>query len=94
MKTTNVSSLKNNLSARLKHVVAGEPLLITDRNRAVAMLTPLGKGSMEASLENLAAEGLVRPGGHALEAASFLAMPRACCGKPLSDAILEDREGR
>jgi prevent-host-death family protein len=41
MKTASISTIKNNLSAYLDLVRAGETVLITDRGRAVARLAPL-----------------------------------------------------
>ncbi|MCC5847557.1 MAG: type II toxin-antitoxin system Phd/YefM family antitoxin [Verrucomicrobia bacterium] len=94
MKTSSVSSLKNHLSARLKQVVAGESFLITDRNRAVAVLSPLVDGNLDARLEGLTAEGLVRPGSRKLDLQAFLSLSKGRCEAPLSGAIQEDREGR
>ncbi|MCC5847412.1 MAG: type II toxin-antitoxin system Phd/YefM family antitoxin [Verrucomicrobia bacterium] len=94
MKTSSVSTLKNHLSAHLKQVVAGESFLITDRNRAVAVLTPLGDGNLDARLEGLAAEGMVRPGSGKLDLQGFLSLPKGSCKASLSGAIQEDREGR
>lgn len=94
MKSASVSTLKNHLSARLKQVVAGESYLITDRKRAVAMLTPLSESGMDERLEQLAAEGLIRPREHGLKLQDFLALPKGQCSAPLSEAIREDREGR
>lgn len=94
MKTSSVSSMKNNLSAHLKHVMAGETYLITDRNRAVAMLTPLNDGNLDARLESLAAEGLVQLRERSLDTESFLSLPKGRCSTSLSAAILEDREER
>jgi len=94
MKTASVTSLKNNLSSNLKQVVAGESYLITDRNRAIAILSPLTQGGLDAQLEKLAADGTVRPGNHSLNLKTFLSVPKGKCSASLSGAILEDREAR
>src|SRR5437764_983725 len=44
MRTVNIADLKNNLSAYLERVRAGEELLVKDRNRPVAKLVPLMSG--------------------------------------------------
>lgn len=41
MKTISISELKTHLSAELKRVKAGETLMITDRSRGIALVTPL-----------------------------------------------------
>ena len=97
MKTASVSDLKNNLSARLKQVVAGEPLVITDHRKPVAVVYPLEQDLMNEHVRSLVAEGLVVPPRKRgkLDAKSFLALPKAECNARLTEAILEERrEGR
>lgn len=96
MKTTSVTELKNSLSALLKQVVAGEPLLVTDRNRPVAVFQPLaGSAAGDHRLAGLIASGVVAPASAgALDVEAFLAEPKAHCAEPLSSAIAEDRDGR
>jgi prevent-host-death family protein len=63
MKTASVTDLKGNLSAHLKEVIAGEPLLVTDRNKPVAIIQPLGSGFSSQRVAGLVAKGVVgRPG--------------------------------
>jgi prevent-host-death family protein len=52
-----VRELRNHLSQYLDRVRAGEVLVVTDRGRAIARVTPMGEGSIEA----LIAAGLVAP---------------------------------
>jgi prevent-host-death family protein len=94
MKTASISHLKNHLSASLKQVVAGESLLVTDRNRPVAMLTPLSEFSMVERLAGRVAEGIVRPPKLKLDVEAFLQLPKATCEKSLSQAIIEERQER
>ncbi len=54
-----VAELRQNLSRYLRRVELGERLVVTDRNRPVAELTPLS-GSRRA-LDRLVAEGKVSP---------------------------------
>ena len=61
MRTVNIADLKNNLSAHLERVRAGEELLVKDRNRPIAKLVPLSSGEdLEAEEIELAAAGLIR----------------------------------
>ena len=59
MRTVNIADLKNNLSAHLKRVRAGEELIVKDRNRPVARLMPSTAG------EDLDAEELDATAGAA-----------------------------
>jgi len=97
MRTASVSDLKNNLSARLKSVIAGEPLVITDHRKPVAVVYPLEQDLMDEHVKSLVAEGLVTPPRkrRKLDVKAFLAMPKAECNARLTEAILEERaEGR
>lgn len=94
MNTASVSDLKNNLSARLKIVAAGEPLLVTDHRNPVALISPVASGSLGPELRPLVAEGVVAPPGRKLDVRRFLELPRAKARRPLSEAVLEEREGR
>lgn len=97
MKTASVSDLKNNLSARLKQVIAGEPLVITDHRKPVAVVYPLEQELMDEHVRSLVAEGLVIPPRKTgkLDAKAFLSLPKAECNASLTEAILEERrEGR
>jgi prevent-host-death family protein len=61
MRTVNIADLKNNLSAHLERVRAGEELLVKDRNRPIARLVPFAAGDDVDSDElELAAAGLIR----------------------------------
>lgn len=59
LETVGVAQLRQNLSAYLKRVAAGERLVVTDHNRPVAELTPLS--SRLSPLDRLIAEGRVNP---------------------------------
>jgi prevent-host-death family protein len=75
MRTVNIADLKNNLSAHLERVRAGEELLVKDRNRPIARLVPLTSGEdLDAEELELAATGIVRlPSGSLPD--SFWKMP-------------------
>ena len=94
MKISSVTHLKNSLSARLKEVVAGETLLITDRHKPIAILQPLRNVNASARLESLFEQGILAPPTRKLNVASFLKTPRGRCTSTLTKAILEEREDR
>jgi len=93
MKTASVSDLKNNLSARLKLVIAGEPLVITDHRKPVAVVYPIEQELMDEHVRSLVADGLVYPPRKhgKLDVKSFLELPKAECNAALTQAILEER---
>lgn len=94
MKSTSVTSLKNSLSARLREVAEGDPLLITDRNKPVATLQPFHAGQQGAHLETLYARGVISPPKKALPLNEFLRQPKAASSSGLTAALLEEREAR
>lgn len=94
MKTTTVTLLKNNLSARLKEVASGETILITDRRKPVASLQPLSQVDLKEDAWRLLARGVVSPPKRSLEIGLFLQTPRAESRDELTAAILEERSER
>jgi prevent-host-death family protein len=50
MKTVGMRELKNRLSEYIRHVRAGEGVLVTDRGQVVAELTPPGQGATDPSV--------------------------------------------
>lgn len=93
MSTASISDLKNNLSARLKSVIAGEPLVITDHRKPVAVVYPLEEDSMDDYVKSLVAEGIVIPPKQStpLDAKTLLSMPKGKCKASLVEAVLEER---
>lgn len=94
MNTASVSDLKNNLSARLKRVIAGEPLVITDHRKPVAVVYPLDQEGMDDHLRSLVARGVVYPPRRTLDLQAFQQLPLGRCDASLTGALHEDREGR
>lgn len=93
MKTASISSLKNSLSAKLKGVIAGEPLLVTDHRKPVAVLQPLSGDFASEQMAGLVARGLVTPAAEVLDVDALLALPKAK-GTELTSAIIEARDAR
>ena len=96
MTVTTVSKLKASLSEFLRRVKAGEEVLVTERGRVIARLSPPRSTSgVPESVRELERQGLVRIGAGNLPKA-FWRMPRAKDPKGLAlKALLEERgEGR
>lgn len=53
-----VRELRDNLSRYLERVRAGEEVVVTDRGRAIARVSPVGT---ERALDRLISEGIVTP---------------------------------
>lgn len=62
MKTVSISELKTHLSRYLDRIKAGEEVVVTDRGRPVARLTPVeGSEGLEGRMQQLVREGRLRP---------------------------------
>ncbi len=94
MKISSVTQLKNDLSAHLKQVMAGETLLITDRRKPVASLQPLCHGDRGQELSGLYARGIAVPPHRSFSASSFFRLPKGRVTESLTGAVLEEREER
>jgi prevent-host-death family protein len=93
MKTAAISEIKARLSEYLDQVKAGEEVLITDRGKPVARLSPLAKTrSFGSSLLFLEKQGLIRLGSGKLpKNIGSLPRPKDDAGSVLK-ALLEERE--
>jgi prevent-host-death family protein len=88
MKTVGVRELKTNLSRYLARVKSGERIIVTDRKREVAVITPIGKETDEEMVLQLIQRGIAHwSGGKPLGMQSRIPSR----GKSVSDAILEGR---
>jgi len=98
MNTVTITETKNQLSALLDRVRAGESLVILDRGRPVARLVPAIASPADASgrLERLERQGLISRGRErACEAILRDPPPSPRKGASALDALLaERREGR
>ncbi|MGH7583796.1 MAG: type II toxin-antitoxin system Phd/YefM family antitoxin [Gemmatimonadales bacterium] len=97
MKSESISRAKNQLSALIKRVQRGEPVVITDRGVPVAKLVPvkLGVGVSERVIA-LAQQGLARLPARPPDA-DWLDLPRPTptAGPSVVDLLLQERgEGR
>jgi len=87
--TVGVAELRQNLSKYLRRVARGERLVVTDRNRPVAELGPVNRGS---TLDRLIAEGKVAPPSR--PALDFTPIKLPGDGMTLSEALEEIRGER
>ena len=86
--TVGVRHLKARLSRYLQRVRAGERLIVTDRGRPVASLTPIDPPRSLDWIHAMAAEGRARWGGGKPRGA---ARPARVRGTPASRIVIEDR---
>ena len=96
MVRVSISELKARLSEHIRRVKGGEELIVTERGRAVALLSPVPPSqSGQAELEALVESGLVRRAKRRPDE-DFLELPR---GRDPNRVVLdfllrERREGR
>ncbi len=84
---------KNRLGRYLRAVREGKTLIVTDRGKAVAKvsppdLEPASAPTLDEIFKKLEADGLIRLGTRPLK--KFKALPSK--GKPASEMIIEDRQ--
>ena len=93
MKTTTVSKLKASLSEYLRSVKAGEEVLVTERGRPIAKLTPAASSTLLPDhLLEMQKQGLVKLGSGRLPK-GFWNLPRPKDPKGLVvKAVLRERE--
>jgi prevent-host-death family protein len=97
MEKVSISKLKDQLSAYLKKVEAGQTVVVTDRNKPVAQLTPIVRQESDNDrIARLVAQGIVRlPTKPPLDMKEFLARRPVIRNARLLEALLEERrEGR
>lgn len=88
-----ISRLKDQLSAYLKKVEAGQTVIVTDRNKPIAQLTRVvSKESDDERLARLVAQGIVTPPrGPRLDMEEFLKRRPVIPNAGLLEALLEER---
>jgi prevent-host-death family protein len=92
MISVGVRQLKNSLTRYLRLVDQGQALLVTNRNRVVAVLKKPDRNSaptLEEKLAALVAEGKLLPAAKPGPFKPF--KPVRVKGQPVSKAIIEDR---
>ncbi|HUG03841.1 MAG TPA: type II toxin-antitoxin system prevent-host-death family antitoxin [Steroidobacteraceae bacterium] len=96
MEKVSVSQLKDQLSAYLKKVRAGQTVVVTDRNVPVARLEPVKPGSEAERIAQLVQQGLVAlPTAPPLSIEEIRRRRPVVPGAGVLEALLEERrEGR
>lgn len=84
MAEVGIRALKQNASAVVAQAAAGQTLIVTDRGRPVARLTPLGVPPLERALQ----AGQARAARRTMET-----LPAPLPGPSLSEALREARDG-
>ena len=89
METVGIRDLKAHLSRHLKRVRSGTRLMVTERGRSIATISPVDTPAGVAWAHRLVTEGRAhwsggKPAGHPRPA-------RPTGGRTVSDAVLEDR---
>ena len=84
MNTAGIRELKQNASAVVAKVVAGETVTITDRGRPVARLVPIGADAMGDLIET----GRARPSRRKLS--DLGAPPRRAAGAPVLSQVVDE----
>ena len=76
MKTTTVSKLKASLSEYLRQVKGGEEVLVTERGRPIAKLSPAGRSdTLSEHLADMEKRGLLKRGAEEIPK-EFWSLPR------------------
>jgi prevent-host-death family protein len=93
MKTATVSKLKASLSEYLRQVKAGEEVLVTERGRPIAKLTPaVGSSALTQELVEMEKQGLVKIGQGKLPK-DFWDLPHPTDPKGrVSQSLIQERE--
>lgn len=96
MERVTIGKLRNQLSAYLRKVKAGETVLVMDRDTVVARIEPArASETADEKLARLEAQGIVRrpkEPWNPEQLAEFLKKPRPKSRKSVVDALLEERE--
>jgi len=88
MLAVGVRELKNRLSEYLRLVRTGERVMITERGRPVAVISPPPVTPADRRIEAMLREGVVRWGGGKPRGA---ARPPRIRGASVAQAVIEDR---
>ena len=88
MRPSGVRVLKNETSAVLKRVRAGESLLVTDRDEPIALLVPIAESDTAEGLARLVVAGVVSWSGGKPRGS---AKPGRARGQSVASAVVEDR---
>ena len=89
MPSVQIADLKNNLSAYLRKVRAGEEVIVCDRKLPIAKIVPLSAGDFDLEEQELIAKGLLRLPKKPFDADAFSAIGQGVRMPRVSDAALQ-----
>jgi prevent-host-death family protein len=92
MKTVNIGTLRNQLSAYLQYVRRGEEVVVKDRNVPVARILPFRHAGLSDEEAQLVAEGRMKLPEKEIDWDEFFALPTG--NVPREVALKAWREGR
>jgi prevent-host-death family protein len=82
-------------SRAIKAVRAGKAVVLTDRGRPIAVITPIKeKNALDVALQTMVDEGFLTPASRKGLTPAPRWRPVKVKGKPLSQTVLDDREDR
>jgi prevent-host-death family protein len=82
-------------SKAIKAVRAGKQVVLTDRGRPIAVITPIkDKDALGAALEAMVDEGFLKPASRKGPTPAPRWRPVKIKGKPLSQTVIDEREDR
>jgi prevent-host-death family protein len=82
-------------SKAIRAVRAGKEVVLTERGRPIAVITPIGDDdARQASLRAMVDEGLITPAARTGPMPTPRWRPVKVKGKPLSRSVIEDRADR
>lgn len=88
MASVGIRELKNHLSAFLNRVRSGERLVVTDRGRTIAIISPPPKTKADQRIEAMLRAGVVRWKGGKPKGAK---RPPRIKGETVAQAVIEGR---
>jgi prevent-host-death family protein len=88
METVGIRELKENLGRYMARVRTGEKIIISDRNKEIAVIMPLDKKEKEEKIYQLIQCGLVSWRGGKPKGMPARIVSK---GESISEAVLEDR---
>lgn len=92
MKTVNIGTLKNELSAYLQYVRRGEEVIVKDRNVPVARILPFHHAGLSEEEAQLVAEGKMKLPEKEMDWDEFFSLPTGNVSRAV--ALKAWREGR
>lgn len=88
MTTVGIRELKNRLSEYLQRVFGGERVIVTDRGRPVAVLSPPPETAADERIEAMLRQGLAKWGGGKPRGST---RPPKIKGPSISQTVIEGR---